>query len=248
MTVHEIVEAIKKECGVGKYGTNNPSAYLAGATNNRVRRKKEHHVSQLFCLYDMFTKEAAQDVLKLLADVGFDIGAEPGNGQDDSKLIYVYKKSLFSVEELEKEVTLDFGTKCFDEDHYDQLPDTEGIYVCLACYVNNISQYETKRKPVYIGMTEKQGFKTRIDQHVKQDHKKWEKHYDTKTEHLVYVIAEDDSDILQTIESALIYKNQPLANSEYLDHYQGEYARITVNCEGGIGTLKNSVTAKCDKK
>lgn len=248
MTVKEIVDAIQKECSVEKYGTNNPSAYFAGATNNRERRKREHHASQLFCLYDMYTKEAAQNVLKQLMDAGFDIGAEPDNGQDDSKLIYVYKKSLFSVEGLETEVSIDFGTKCFDENHYDQLPDTEGIYVCLACYVNNRGQYETKRKPVYIGMTEKQGFKTRIDQHVKQDHKKWEIHYDAKTEHFVYIIAENDSDILQTIESALIYKNQPLANSEYMDHYQGEYAQITVNCEGRIGTLMGSVTAKFVKK
>lgn len=87
------------------------------------------------------------------------------------------------------------------------------------------------------------GFKKRIDQHVKDDHKKWSKYYDPRKEHLAYVIAEDNTDILQTIESALIYKNQPLANDEYKDHYQGEYCKIAIECTGNKGILKNEITA-----
>ena len=60
---------------------------------------------------------------------------------------------------------------------------------------------------------------------------------------LVYAIAEFDSEVLQTVESALIYKNQTPENIEYIDGYQGEYHTITVNCNGYKDGLKSSVTA-----
>lgn len=245
-TTDQIVERILQSCCIGKYGSNDPADYFAGATNNIKRRLHEHNVSAFLDVYTMFKKEYAQDVLKLLADAGIDIGAEPDNGQDDSKEVYVYKKALFSIEDLVASITLDFGTKCYDDSRYDQLPDTEGIYACLACTLNRNGNYNPE-KLIYIGMTEMQGFNKRIGQHKDNDHKKWAKHYDPKKEQLVYIIAENSSDILQSIESALIYKNRPLANSEYMDHYQGEYRMITVDCKGSIGLLKSSITAEYKK-
>ena len=247
MTTEQIIENIQKNCGVGKYGGNAPFGYFAGATNNPERRKAEHNINRFVDSYTMFKKEYAQDVLTKLAKLGFDIGAEPGNGQDDSKQIYVYKKSLSSKEDLIGKVSINFKSGTYDEDSYDQLPDTEGIYTCFACTVNKDGDYHCERL-MYIGMTEKQGFKVRIDQHVSNDHKKWRKFYDPQKEHLVYVIAEYDTDILQTIESALIFKNQPLANDEYKDHYQGEYKQITVESNGNKGLLKGVITAVFVKK
>lgn len=247
MTTEQIVENIQKNCGVGKFGGNLPSGFFVGATNNPERRKAEHNINDFVDSYTMFKKEYAQDVLTKLAELGFDIGAEPGNGQDDSKQIYVYKKTRYSKEDLVSKVSINFKSGAYDENRYDQLPDTEGIYACFACTVNKDGTYHCVRT-MYVGMTEKQGFKKRIDQHVKQDHSKWKKHIDPKTEHLVYVIAEDGTDILQTIESALIYKNQPLANDEYKDHYQGEYKQITVECIGNKGILREEITAVFEKK
>lgn len=246
MTTEQIVENIQKNCGVGKYGMNIPSDYFVGATNNLERRIAEHNIDGFVDSYSMFKKEYAQDVLCKLAELGFDIGAEPGNGQDDSKQIYVYKKTWMSKEDLIGHVCINFKFEVYDEGRYDQLPNAEGVYACFACTVNKDGTYHCERK-IYIGITEKQGFKKRIDQHVKQDHSKWKKYYDPKTEHLVYVIAEDDTDILQTIEAALIFKNQPLANDEYKDHYQGEYKKITVECSGNKGILSDVITAVFEK-
>lgn len=239
----QIIERIKKACSVGKYGDNDPSNFFVGATNNTERRLAEHNIDGFIDGYIMHKKEYAQDVLKQLGEAGFDIGAEPGNGQDDSINVYVYRKALFSKEDLVAKYSLAFKSSSYDEKNYDKLPTAEGIYVCFACTVNRQTNNYHCEKLIYIGMTEKQGFNKRIDQHVKNDHKIWSKHYDPKKEHLVYVIAEDNTDILQTIESALIYKNQPLANDEYKDHYQGEYRKITVECTGNRGILKNEITA-----
>ena len=60
---------------------------------------------------------------------------------------------------------------------------------------------------------------------------------------LVYAIAEFNSDILQTVEAALISENRPPENTEYIDGYQGEYHSITVNCTGYCGKLKKRITA-----
>jgi len=239
----QIIERIKKACSVGQYGDNDASDFFVGSTNNLERRLAEHNIDGYIDSYIMDKKEYAQDILKQLEEVGFDIGAEPGNGQDDSVNVYVYRKALFSLEDLVAKYSLTFESSCYDENGYGKLPSTEGIYACFACTVNRQNNNYHCEKLIYIGMTEKQGFKKRIDQHVKDDHKKWSKYYDPRKEHLVYVIAEDNTDILQTIESALIYKNQPLANDEYKDHYQGEYCKITIECTGNKGILKNEITA-----
>lgn len=65
----------------------------------------------------------------------------------------------------------------------------------------------------------------------------------SKNRQLVYTIAEFDSEILQTVESALIYENQPPKNSEYTNGYQGEYHSITVKCIGACVGLRSSITA-----
>ena len=239
----QIIERIKKACSVGKYGDNDASDFFVGATNNTERRLAEHNIEGYIESYIMDKKEYAQDVLKQLGEAGFDIGAEPGNGQDDSVKVYVYRKALFSEEDLVAKYSLTFKSSCYDENSYDKLPSTEGIYACFACTINRQSNNYHCEKLIYIGMTEKQGFNKRINQHVKNDHKSWSKHYDTKKEHLVYVIAEDNTDILQTIESALINKNETLANEEYVKHYHGEYRKITVECSGNKGILKNEITA-----
>lgn len=247
LTTEQIIENIKKNCGVEKYGGETPSNYFVGATNNPERRKAEHNIDSFVDGYTMFKKEYAQDVLTKLAEQGFDIGAEPGNGQEDSKQIYVYKKTGVSREDLICKVSINFKSGGYAEDSYDQLPDTEGIYACFACTQDPDGSYHCERL-MYIGMTKAQGFKVRINQHAAVDHKRWGRFYDSQKEHLVYVIAEDNTDILQTIESALIYKNQPLANDEFKDHYQGEYKKITVECNGNRGLLKGDVTAVYEKK
>ena len=99
---------------------------------------------------------------------------------------------------------------------------------------------------MYIGMTEKQGFKTRIQQHFDDDHQEWAKNkwYNPAEEQLVYAIAPKDTDVLQTIESALISYYKPKANKENKYHYQGEYDKITVNCGGAKGCISAVVVAQ----
>ena len=245
MTTEQIVENIQKNCGVGKFGGNLPSSFFVGATNNPERRKAEHNINDFVDSYTMFKKEYAQDVLTKLAELGFDMSKQIGNGQDDSLWVYVYQKTLMTTEILSASFDLEFEKCWYNENDYEDAPDTEGIYICLSCD-KKLSETNTYQSHglIYIGMTDKQGFKTRIGQHIAKDHANWKKLIDTSKEQLVYAIAPLTSQLLQTIESALIFKNQPKANSEYMDHYQGEYAEVTVNCSGYHGgKLKKSITA-----
>ena len=59
-----------------------------------------------------------------------------------------------------------------------------------------------------------------------------------KTEYVVYCYAVYEEN-LHDIEAALIYKNQPLANTQNKDKYNGDEYFISINCEGDIGGLTN---------
>lgn len=93
----------------------------------------------------------------------------------------------------------------------------------------------------YIGMTE-DGFQTRIKKHIEEDHPSWKRRIKS-TQQLIYVLADFESDILQSVEADLIYCNQPPENSEYRDGYQGEYHTLTVNCKGAHSKIHAINTA-----
>lgn len=242
MTIEETVNFFISETVNAKGGR--VSDYYCGMTNNPERRKIEHGASVLLCRVNCNNKENARNLMRRLAETGFDVDKDIMSGQDDSIYVYAYRKSEQTKECLTKVVSLEFQQIWYDEDCLEDLPNSNGIYCCYACdkkLVNNTYQNPT---PIYIGLASN-GFKNRIvGGHKPKDHDKWKRNQNLGEERqLVYAIAEFDSDILQTVESALIYKNQTPENSEYIDGYQGEYHSITVNCRGYKGGLTNSITA-----
>lgn len=241
MSVEERVQDFIKKARA--YG-GNLSDYFCGMTNNPERRKKEHGASSLIGSTKCSDKDCARDLMRQLAEVGFDVDGDIMSGQDDSVNVYFYKKSKLTLQQLVKTVTIDFQQRWYDEDHLDDLPQTNGIYCCYACDKKLVNNTFQNCKPLYIGLAAN-GFYSRIvNGHKQKDHDNWKKNQNLgKDRQLVYAIANFNSDILQTVESALIYRNQTPENKEYRDGYQGEYHSITVNCTGYKDGLKSSVTA-----
>lgn len=220
------------------------SDYFCGMTNNPERRRREHGALRLLDYVNCKDKDTARDFLRKLSNAGFDVDKDIMSGQDDSKNVYVYKKTKQTMQQLGKTIALNFQEIWYSEDNLDDLPDTNGIYCCFSCDKELVDNTFQNDKPLYIGLAAN-GFKSRIvDGHKTKDHDKWKKNQKMgKDKQLVYAIAEFDSEILQTVEAALICENGTPENTEYREGYQGEYHIITVNCSGYYGTLKKSITA-----
>ena len=243
MTLKEVIEQFKEHCRMSiRYGYGE---YFCGATNNLSRRIREHKITGVLYSVEAHHKESAQDLLIALKQSGFDTGNSIGSGQDDSLTVYVYKKGASTEQYLEGQSSITFDDTWYNEECIEMLPSDEGIYACFACEKQTRDGHYVPRRLVYIGMTDKQGFKTRIKQHYDTDHKEWAKQewYNPDEEQLVYAIALKDTDILQTIESALISHHKPIANKEYKYHYQGEYDKMTVTCSGARGSISSVVVA-----
>ena len=245
MTIEEVVQLfITKTTG---NVNGNLSQYYCGMTNNPERRRKEHGALRLIDNLVCETKELARDFLSQLSDAGFDVDKDIMSGQDDSKTVYVYKKTSLTIQKLCTSVELNFQHRWYGEDNLDQIPNTNGIYCCFSCDKKLVNNTFQNNKLLYIGLAAN-GFKNRISGHKSKDHDLWKKHQKMGADkQLVYAIAEFDSDILQTVEAALISENRPPENTEYIDGYQGEYHSITVNCTGYCGKLKKSITATYKK-
>ena len=223
------------------------SQYYCGMTNNPERRRKEHGALKLIDYLPCDKKEIARDFLSQLSDIGFDVDPDIMSGQDDSNIVYVYKKTSLTIQKLCKSVVLNFQKQWYSEDNLDKIPNKNGIYCCYSCDKKLINNTFQNNKPLYIGLAAN-GFKTRILGHKSKDHDLWKKHHKMGADkQFVYAIAEFDSDILQTVEAALISENRPPENTEYVNGYQGEYHSITVNCTGFYGKLKKSITATFKK-
>ena len=240
-----ISEAVKQfiEKTVNSLG-GQKSDYFCGMTNNPERRRREHGALSLVDSLDCKDKDTARGFMRALSDEGFDVDKDIMSGQDDSKTVYVYKKTTLTMQQLAKTVSIDFQERWYSEDRLDDLPNTNGIYCCYSCDKRLVNNKFQNNEPLYIGLAAN-GFKDRIvNGHKQKDHDKWKKNQKIGSDkQLVYAIAVFDSDILQTVESALICENRPPENTEYIDGYQGEYHSITVNCTGYYGKLKKSITA-----
>lgn len=221
---------------------NGASEFFCGMTNNPESRRKEHGATKILAYTECSDKDCARSLMKALADEHFDVDPDINSGQDDSKYVYVYKKSSSTIQLLQRTVNLNFQQRWYDEYHLNELPQTNGIYCCFVCDKQLVNNTYNNCRPIYIGMAAN-GFKSRIQGHVSADHDNWKRHQKvSKNQQLVYAIAEFNEEILQTVESALIYGNQLPENKEYIDGYQGEYHSITVNCDGYKAGLKDSIT------
>lgn len=239
-----VEERVKDFIRLANISGGSLSDYFCGMTNNPDRRRREHGALRLLQSTKCSDKDCARDLMRQLADAGFEVDKDIMSGQDDSLYVYVYKKTKLTMQQLTKTVTIDFQQRWYDEDNLDDLPQSNGIYCCFACDKELVNNKFQNSKPLYLGLAAN-GFYNRIVKgHKNKDHDIWKKNQKLGDDRqLVYAIAEFDSEILQTVESALIYKNQTPENIEYKDGYQGEYHTITVNCRGFFKGLKSAVTA-----
>ena len=121
----------------------------------------------------------------------------------------------------------------------DELSNKHGIYVAFLCKPCDDGDCYECLQIVYIGKAEgTNNLRKRITEHVNNDQSNWEQNFCEEGELIVYCYAVYEEN-LHDIEAALIYKNQPLANTQNKDKYNGYEYFISINCEGDIGGLTN---------
>lgn len=132
-------------------------------------------------------------------------------------------------------VNLDFRGY-ITENNINSIPQSSGIYVAFVYDTNDKGIHRT----AYIGKAEgTNNLRKRIQEHFDNEHSKWAKTYKlSDTETFVYVYAVFDDSILADVESALIFKNQPIINVQHKDRYNGKSYFLCINCRGNIGLLK----------
>lgn len=82
----------------GEPSPQNFKKYYVGITNDIARRQSEHNVEFITYLHAN-TVQAASNLKKKLGELGFDNGGSHGNGAaDDTKYIYIYRKSPATIE------------------------------------------------------------------------------------------------------------------------------------------------------
>ena len=133
----------------------------------------------------------------------------------------------------------------YQEKQIEGIANVDGIYVAHACTLQvdvNGKETCTPLRVIYIGKgTGTDNVHTRVGKHKNEDHSIWKKHLNAG-EHILYSYAECPANIVQDVEAALIYRNQPVENIVSKDRYTGETHLLTVKSTGMVGTLKNSVT------
>ena len=142
----------------------NLSQYYCGMTNNPERRRKEHGALKLIDHLPCDKKETARDFLSQLSDIGFEVDPDIMSGQDDSNIVYVYKKNSLTIQKLCKSVELNFQQRLYSEDNLDQIPNTNGIYCCYSCDKKLVNNTFKNSELLYIGLAAN-GFKSRIAGH-----------------------------------------------------------------------------------
>lgn len=133
---------------------------------------------------------------------------------------------------------------CITEYNIDNAPQSSGIYVAFVCnkLVDRDGNYNCSRI-AYIGKAEgTNNLRKRIKEHFENDHEQWAEECGLSSlETFVYVYAAFDDSRISDVEAALIYRNQPIVNSQQKDKYNGESWFLWIRCYGNIGLLKPKV-------
>lgn len=126
------------------------------------------------------------------------------------------------------------------ENNIDLVPQQSGIYVAFVCnkFVDENGCYTCKRI-AYIGKAEgTNNLRKRIQEHFKNDHEQWAKKCQLLScETFVYIYSIFEDSRLADVESALIYKNQPIINTQLKNEYNGKSWLLQIICKGNIGIL-----------
>jgi len=130
---------------------------------------------------------------------------------------------------------------CITETNIDTVPQSPGIYVAFVC--NKMTDHNGDylcSHIAYIGKAEgTNNLRKRIQEHFDNDHSEWaEKCKLSDTETFVYTYSVFDDPRLSDVESALIFKNQPIVNIQHKDRYNGRSYFLWIKCTGSTGLLE----------
>lgn len=72
--------------------------FYCGITNNLKRRNSEHNVEDVLCSATGGSFADAKELEAKLHEKGFNTGAQLGNGCEDSKIVYMYRKGPNTIQ------------------------------------------------------------------------------------------------------------------------------------------------------
>ena len=98
MTLQETVAKFNEVYENNRQFLDKKSNFYCGITNNLNRRNSEHDVSAV--LYSVTTDSfaTAKQLELMLHNEGYNTGAQVGHGLEDSKIVYMYRKGLNTVQ------------------------------------------------------------------------------------------------------------------------------------------------------
>lgn len=131
----------------------------------------------------------------------------------------------------------------FVESGIDEVPEEAGLYVVFVCKESAIG-YSCKQI-AYVGKADKSetsNLRERMREHIRDDFKNWKGICGmTDDEIFVFCYAVYDDALLSDVESALIYRNQPIINIQNKDRYNGKSWYLNIVSQGEIGLLRPNI-------
>lgn len=130
------------------------------------------------------------------------------------------------------------------EDDINFVPQASGIYVAFVCKASTEEDSFDCTRIAYIGKAEgSNNLRKRIQEHISNDHDSWAKSCELSDgEFFMYTYAVFDDSRLADVESALIFRNQPIVNKEHKDKYNGQSYILWISCDGNTGLLKKQIS------
>lgn len=131
----------------------------------------------------------------------------------------------------------------FVENGIEEVPEEAGLYVVFVCK-ESATSYNCEQI-AYIGKADKtktSNLRERIRSHISGDFKSWKKLCGmTDEEIFVFCYAVYSDVLLSDVESALIYRNQPIVNIQNKDRYNGKSWYLNIVSHGEIGLLRPNI-------
>lgn len=97
MSIQEMVAMFNLKYLFHRINGDKKSDYYCGITKDIQQREKDHNTQFLYYV-EMSNGDEAKRLEAALHDEGYDTGKQLGNGDNDSIYVYIYRKSICTVE------------------------------------------------------------------------------------------------------------------------------------------------------
>lgn len=98
MTIGQAVEKFNAVYTNNRKTGDTKFSFYCGITNNLERRNTEHNIDKVLYYVTSDTFDTAKELESLLHEEGYDTGDKLGNGTDDTKIVYMYRKGSNTIE------------------------------------------------------------------------------------------------------------------------------------------------------